>query len=89
MTLDRLGIVGNAQHATATTRRDARPSVSLVVARSLYPCRKVVLNRETVLTDILPAFSNKDSKRQFDVEAQFPLSLPPLSTGYCWPLYEI
>ena len=32
---DHLGIVGNALHATATNRSDARPSVPLVVSPSL------------------------------------------------------
>ena len=33
---DCLEIAGNAQHATATTRRDMRPSVLLVVSSTLF-----------------------------------------------------
>ena len=48
MSRGRLGVVGNAQHAMATTRRDARPIVSLVVAPSL------VCGFHTVRGDIDP-----------------------------------
>ena len=41
LTRGRLGVVGNAQHAKATTRRGLRPSVQMVVSPTLlYPCGK-------------------------------------------------
>ena len=53
-----LGIVGNAQRATATARRGMSPSVLLVVSPSLST------HRETVLTDAQPdQLKKREEKR--------------------------
>ena len=54
---DGLGIIGNAQHATHTTRRCTRPSVPLAKPLTLsYQCgnaglKRNALGRETMITD--------------------------------------
>ena len=42
---DGFGILGNAQHATATARHGMRPSVPLVVSTNVYLWRKAGLKR--------------------------------------------